>query len=754
MRESGFAAAGTNMYFRRRPVYTVSAGGWPCADIFLPCHKDFGERADQAEAAQLSRMNHHILDKNKRYAMKLGLMGKMLLFILVPVMIGLGALSWFSYNSASTILRQKIVSDSTLMVSAQAVQMGNIVKLLQEVTSNTARIARILRFLKAGTPEEAQENLPAAQKALDDLKTDFSVFAHVGLTDAAGRVVAHTNPKLLGANMSDREYWKQSMAGKPGTQAVVSRSAGKSAFIMSAPVLDKGKVVGVLYTTLNLEEISTKNVDSIRIGQKGYGMVYSGEGLLLLHPNKQYIGDDHRELDWVRQMTQQRNGSLHYRWKGQEKEAFFTEIPHTDWLMVLALDSEEMLSPVSALIRGSILIFAVCAVAVAVIILLFSRNVSTAIRDSAAFAEHMAGGHLDTPQEMSAALDKDGLRSDEVGRLVRNMTIMRENLRKLFDESTQKTAEAAAATEEARAATARAEDAARRAESAKREGMLAAAGQLETVAGVVASRSAELSSAIEQSDHSSAEAARHMAEAATAMGEMNATVREVASNASAASSVSAETRAKAEEGEKILLDSLESVGQAYQVSLELKKDMGTLNEHTQAIGRIMNVISDIADQTNLLALNAAIEAARAGEAGRGFAVVADEVRKLAEKTMASTNEVSQAISAIQESAGQSASKMEEALAAVEKATGFTEQSRESLRSIVAYAENTADQVRAIATASEEQSAASEEINRTIVTVNDMSSQIAEAMRSAAESVQGLSAQAQNLSGLIDEMKRA
>ena len=238
------------------------------------------------------------------------------------------------------------------------------------------------------------------------------------------------------------------------------------------------------------------------------------------------------------------------------------------------------------------------------------------------------------------------------------------------------------------------------------------------------------------------------------MGEMNATVREVASNASAASSVSAETRAKAEEGEKILLDSLESVGQAYQVSLELKKDMGTLNEHTQAIGRIMNVISDIADQTNLLALNAAIEAARAGEAGRGFAVVADEVRKLAEKTMASTNEVSQAISAIQESAGQSASKMEEALAAVEKATGFTEQSRESLRSIVAYAENTADQVRAIATASEEQSAASEEINRTIVTVNDMSSQIAEAMRSAAESVQGLSAQAQNLSGLIDEMKRA
>ncbi|MBO6210560.1 MAG: hypothetical protein J6N99_07705, partial [Schwartzia sp.] len=189
-------------------------------------------------------------------------------------------------------------------------------------------------------------------------------------------------------------------------------------------------------------------------------------------------------------------------------------------------------------------------------------------------------------------------------------------------------------------------------------------------------------------------------------------------------------------------------------SLALKEDMGTLHEHTQNISQIMNVISDSADQTNLLALNAAIEAARAGEAGRGFAVVADEVRKLAEKTMSSTNDVSSAITAIQGSAQQSVNRMEEALGDVEQATSLAQQSGEALQQIVRNVEDTADQVRAIATASEEQSAASEEINQSITTVNEMSAQTTQAMNEAAKAISDLAQQTERLSALIEEMKRA
>ena len=315
-------------------------------------------------------------------------------------------------------------------------------------------------------------------------------------------------------------------------------------------------------------------------------------------------------------------------------------------------------------------------------------------------------------------------------------------------------------SENAREQSARAREAMEKAEAAgkeaqaKTEAMLVAADKLEQVGGVVSSASTQLSAQIEQSDRGAAESATRLSEAATAMNEMNATVQEVARNAGSASTASAETKQKAEAGAQVVEKAVHSIEEVHQMSLELKEDMVQLNEHAQDITRIMGVISDIADQTNLLALNAAIEAARAGEAGRGFAVVADEVRKLAEKTMASTNDVGNAIKAIQESTAKSMTGVDNAVERIGEATELASQSGAALQEIVATVEATADQVNAIATASEEQSAASEEINQSIVQVNDMSRQTAEAMAEAAKAVSDLAAQAQGLTSLIQELKKA
>ena len=305
----------------------------------------------------------------------------------------------------------------------------------------------------------------------------------------------------------------------------------------------------------------------------------------------------------------------------------------------------------------------------------------------------------------------------------------------------------------AQEAMSQAEAASKEAQS-KTEAMLAAADKLEAVGNVVSSASTQLSAQIEQSDRGAAESAQRLSEAATAMNEMNATVQEVARNAGSASTASAETKQKAEAGAEVVAKAVHSIDQVHQMSLVLKEDMVQLNEHAQDITRIMGVISDIADQTNLLALNAAIEAARAGEAGRGFAVVADEVRKLAEKTMASTNDVGNAIKSIQESTAKSMTGVDNAVERIGEATELANQSGAALEEIVATVEATGDQVNAIATASEEQSAASEEINQSIVQVNDMSRQTAEAMAEAAKAVSDLAAQAQGLTTLIQELKQA
>ena len=321
-----------------------------------------------------------------------------------------------------------------------------------------------------------------------------------------------------------------------------------------------------------------------------------------------------------------------------------------------------------------------------------------------------------------------------------------ENAQRESENAREQSHKAQEAMEQAHAASAEAR--------AKAEAMLVAADKLEQVGVAVSSASDELSAQIEQSDRGAAESAQRLSEAATAMNEMNSTVQEVARNAGNASSASAETKQRAEAGAQVVEKSVHSIEEVHQLSLELKDDMVQLNEHAQDISRIMAVISDIADQTNLLALNAAIEAARAGEAGRGFAVVADEVRKLAEKTMASTQDVGNAIKAIQESTSKSMEGVDKAVRRIGEANELASQSGSALQDIVATVEATADQVNAIATASEEQSAASEEINQSIIQVNDMAKQTADAMGEAAKAVSELAAQAQGLTELIQELKEA
>ena len=345
-------------------------------------------------------------------------------------------------------------------------------------------------------------------------------------------------------------------------------------------------------------------------------------------------------------------------------------------------------------------------------------------------------------------VDDGGKKQGVYGAIVKMVGALERNIKKAELES-----------KNAQEATVKAEEAMKKAEAAgqeakaKAEALLNVAGRLEEVGSVVSSASTQLSAQIEQSDRGAGEAAQRLSEAATAMNEMNATVQEVARNASAASAASADTKDKATAGAQVVERSLRRIESVHQVSLELKDDMTQLNEHAQDITRIMGVISDIADQTNLLALNAAIEAARAGEAGRGFAVVADEVRKLAEKTMASTNDVGNAIKAIQESTAKSMIGVDNAVERIGEATELAGQSGAALEEIVATVETTADQVNAIATASEEQSAASEEINQSIVQVNDMSRQTAEAMAEAARAVSDLAAQAHGLTELIEAMKK-
>ncbi|MCT4626105.1 methyl-accepting chemotaxis protein [Halodesulfovibrio sp.] len=242
-------------------------------------------------------------------------------------------------------------------------------------------------------------------------------------------------------------------------------------------------------------------------------------------------------------------------------------------------------------------------------------------------------------------------------------------------------------------------------------------------------------------------------ETSVAMEEMNSTVLEVAKNASGATDQSVGAQEKANEGAQLVDGVVQIIKQVNATAQDLESNMKKLGEQADSVGDVLTVINDIADQTNLLALNAAIEAARAGEAGKGFAVVADEVRKLAEKTMTATNQVETSISAMQVAARESMKHVENTVSYVSSATEQSTLSGDALKSIVDMSAEGAVLISSIATAAEQQSSTSEEINKALEEVNVVVAETTSGIQESSAAVAELSSAASRLQHIVVELQQ-
>ncbi len=276
--------------------------------------------------------------------------------------------------------------------------------------------------------------------------------------------------------------------------------------------------------------------------------------------------------------------------------------------------------------------------------------------------------------------------------------------------------------------------------------------QLESVVHTLDDAAQLLFGSVHDAEGDARNTANHMMNVTVAIEEMESTIRDVAQNASQAASGASNTQNQAQEGHTMVQHIVTDILSVRDSSNNLKNDMEKLSEHAHSIGAILNIIRDIADQTNLLALNAAIEAARAGEAGRGFAVVADEVRKLAEKTMDATKEVEHAIHIIQERTVESGHTMEATVGAVHKATQEVHNAGNALQDIVSLSMSTAEEISIIATAAEEQAATSSAISRTVADSNALAQKLASDMEETALTVKKVSSQAGMLRDILENMK--
>ncbi|QJB55022.1 bacteriohemerythrin [Pseudodesulfovibrio sp. zrk46] len=379
-----------------------------------------------------------------------------------------------------------------------------------------------------------------------------------------------------------------------------------------------------------------------------------------------------------------------------------------------------------------------------VLIVLISLNsrLTTPLSNLQNYAGEVAKGNLDAKIE---------------GDYVKELLVLKNSIVTMVENIKENIAEVASQKTEAErnASTARkAKEAAEKQQEQVKElldAMAKAAQKASAISHDVAGSVTELASQVDEVNHGTDVQRDRMTETATAMEEMNATVLEVANNASNAAEAAARARENAQTGAEGVRQAVTSIDAIKDQILDLNESMSELGQQAESIGHIMNVVTDIADQTNLLALNAAIEAARAGEAGRGFAVVADEVRKLAEKTMDATKEVGGAVNTIQEQARSNIRAVENSVKDIVKSTEAASESGRFMDEIVAIVEDTANMVESIATASEEQSAASEEINQAVADVTRVASETAEGMALAAKKLDSMAAMTSDLDVVIRDM---
>jgi methyl-accepting chemotaxis protein len=262
----------------------------------------------------------------------------------------------------------------------------------------------------------------------------------------------------------------------------------------------------------------------------------------------------------------------------------------------------------------------------------------------------------------------------------------------------------------------------------------------------VANASEEISSSAAEQARGAERQKDQTAQVAAAMQQISSTVLQVSEHSSRAAEAAHKAAETAHEGGAVVQQTLNRMHEtAASVSATARK-MDELNKSSDQIGRIIGVINDIADQTNLLALNAAIEAARAGEQGRGFAVVADEVRKLAERTTTATKEIAQMIKNIQDETKLAVAAMMQGTQQVEEGVTSTVRAGESLKEIIHMAEQVGEMITQIATAATEQSSATEEVNTNM-------DQIAGLVKESVIGAQQSAAACQDLSNLALDLQR-
>ncbi len=603
---------------------------------------------------------------------------KISLFIGLLALVMCGGLGLFAYTRSSSAVLAEVEQALTLV----AKEASRYVNSTLESQLNLLEAIAERPEMKSMNWEEQLPTIRSEEKRL-------SQFLALAVVDSTG-LARYSDGST--ADLRDRDYIIGAMAGKSVvSDLIVSRVNNSLVLMYAVPIRENGKVVGALIARgdgMMLSEITAP----LGYGKNGWAYIFHPDGTLYAHPDRNCVldqanifsGDLANAGRAVRELGVGNTGAVGFELDGTARMSGLTPVSSTGWILgVAALESDELETAYQ--LRTFLIAISIAFVALGVVAaVIIARQIAKPLQQVQQVVEALAEGDLTQTSQVHS--------SDEIGQVATALNVTVENLRQAIGLVADATNELAGTSQQ----------------------MAAASEEVSASIEEVASTTNQFSSALDM-----------MNESAQSMGE-------TADNISK----------QALQGEDAIEDIVKQMNGLRDDTQHMSDDVTKLGTLSNEVGKIVDVISAIADQTNLLALNAAIEAARAGEHGRGFAVVADEVRKLAEQSSAATSEITSLINQIQGGISSTVSGMDHSTNQATHAMDSVDKSGQILRSILRAVEGIVGQVQEIsavieqtnsggheiASATEEQAASIQQVSNSAQDLTDMGAKLQELVR--------------------------